>query len=75
MIIGAIVKFSRHIEPDREVIKLFMLNSIQFEIYPAHNVKMPTIVGILTFMSWITIISECLAGTIIICLYFKFYTV
>ena len=28
-----------------------MLNSVEHEIYPAHNVKMPTIVGILTFIS------------------------
>ena len=28
-----------------------MLNSAEHEIFPAHNVKMPTIVGILTFMS------------------------
>ena len=29
----------------------FILNSAEHEIYPAHNVKMPTIVGILTFIS------------------------
>ena len=29
----------------------FMLSSAETKIYPAHNVKMPTIVGILTFMS------------------------
>ena len=35
-----------------EVIELFfMLNSAEHEIYPAHNVKMPTNVGILTFIS------------------------
>ena len=28
-----------------------MLNSAEHEIYPAHNVKMPIIVGILTFIS------------------------
>ena len=28
-----------------------MLNSTEHEIFPAHNVKMPTNVGILTFMS------------------------
>ena len=28
-----------------------MLNSTEHEIFPAHKVKMPTIVGILTFMS------------------------
>ena len=38
---------------DPEVIKLFsMLNSTEHETFPAHiNVKMPTIVGILTVMS------------------------
>ena len=30
-----------------------MLNSAEHEIVPAHNVKMPTTVGILTFMNWI----------------------
>ena len=29
----------------------FTLNSTEHEIFPANNVKMPTIVGILTFMS------------------------
>ena len=33
-----------------EAIKLFMLNSTEHEIYPAHNVKTPTIVGVLTFI-------------------------
>ena len=32
-------------------IKLFMLNSTKHEIYPALNIRMPTIVGILTFIS------------------------
>ena len=36
----------------------FMLNSAEHEIYPAHNVKMPTIVGILTFISMINKTSE-----------------
>ena len=35
-----------------------MLNSSGHEIYPAHNVKMPTIVGILTFISMNTTTSE-----------------
>ena len=42
--------------PGPEVIKLFMLNSAETKIYPAMqliNVKMPTIVGILTFISMI----------------------
>ena len=35
-----------------EVIKLFfMVNSVEHEIFMLINVKMPTIVGILTFMS------------------------
>ena len=37
--------------PDLEVIKLFMLNSIEQEINPAHNAKMPITVSILTFIS------------------------
>ena len=32
---------------------VFMLNSTEHDIYPAHNVKMPTPVGILTLSSWI----------------------
>ena len=41
--------------PGLEIIKLVsMLNSAEHEIYPANiNVKMPTIVGILTFISMI----------------------
>ena len=34
-----------------EVIRSFMLNSAKHEIFPAKNVKMPTIVGILTFIT------------------------
>ena len=30
----------------------FMLNSVEHEFFLLINVKMPTIVGILTFMSW-----------------------
>ena len=37
-------------KPVPEVAKLFMLDSTEHEIYHAHNVKMPTIVGILTFI-------------------------
>ena len=29
----------------------FMLNSIEYEFFPAHKCKLPTIVGIFTFMS------------------------
>ena len=35
-----------------------MLNSAEHEIYPAHKVRMPTIVGILTFISMINTTSE-----------------
>ena len=35
-----------------------MLKSTEHEIYPAYNVKMPTIVGILTFISRINTTSE-----------------
>ena len=31
--------------------KFFLLNSAEHENFPAHNVKMLTVVGILTFMS------------------------
>ena len=42
----------RGASPDLEIIKKsFMLNSGQHEIFLLINVKMPTIVGILTFMS------------------------
>ena len=39
---------------DVEIVKIsgkFMFKTQKLVIYPAHNVKMPTIVGILTFMS------------------------
>ena len=36
----------------------FMLNSTEHGIYHAHNVKMPTIVGILTFISTINTTPE-----------------
>ena len=35
-----------------------MLNSAEHRIYPAHNVKIPTMVGILTFSSNINTTSE-----------------
>ena len=38
--------------PGHEVIKLFfMLNSAEHELFMLINVEMPTVVGILTFMS------------------------
>ena len=51
-----------------------MLNSAEHEIYPAQNVKMPTIVGILTFISMINTTSKILkARNFFICWYFSFY--
>ena len=53
-----------------------MLNLAEHEIYPAQliNVKMPTIVGILTFMSRINTTYERLkAKNFFICQYFSFY--
>ena len=38
-------------EPGPEVLPLFMLNAAEHEIFLLINVKMPTIVGILSFMS------------------------
>ena len=32
------------------MINSFMLNSGEYEFFPTHNVKMPTVVSILTFM-------------------------
>ena len=49
-----------------------MLNSAEHEIYPAH-VKMPTIVGILTFISMINTTSERLkAKNFFICRYLSY---
>ena len=60
--------------PVPEVIKKFMLNSAEDEIYPVINVKMPTIVGILTFISMINTTFERLAArSFFICQYFSFY--
>ena len=50
-----------------------MLNSAEHKIYPAH-VKMPTIVGILTFISMISTQSERLkAKNFFISQHFNFY--
>ena len=52
----------------------FMLSSAEHELYPAQNVKIPTIVGILTFISMINTTSERLkARTFLICRYFSLY--
>ena len=51
-----------------------MLNSAEHEIYPAQNVKIQTIVCILTFISMINTTSERLkAINFFICRYFSFY--
>ena len=50
------------------------LNSSEHKIYPAHNCFMPTIVGILTFISMINTTSERLkARNFFICLYVSVY--
>ena len=52
-----------------------MLNSAEHETYPAHtlNVKMPTIVGILTFISMINTASERLKSGNFFIRYSSFY--
>ena len=51
-----------------------ILNSIEHEIFHAHNVKMPTIIGILTFMSMINTTSEGLTAiNFLIFRYFSLY--
>ena len=39
------------LRPGPKVMKLFSCSTVEHEIFPAHNVKMPTSVGILTFMN------------------------
>ena len=64
--------FSKEVWP-RGYKTFFMLNSAEHEIYPAHNVKMPTSVDILTLISMINTISERLkAKNSFICWYFSF---
>ena len=50
----------QNVKPGLDVITFFRLNSSGYEIYPAHKCKMPTIVGILTFISRINTPSESL---------------
>ena len=51
-----------------------MLNSAEHEIYPAYKYKMPTFVGILTFVSMINTASERLKTiNLFISQYFGFY--
>ena len=45
-----------------------MLNKTEHEIYPAHNVKMPTTFGILTFIRMINITSESFKAINIVCI-------
>ena len=61
--------------PGSKVIKLVsMLNSAEHEIFLLINVKMPTIVGILTFISMINKTSERLrARHLFIYRYFSYY--
>ena len=51
---------------------LFMLNSTEHGIYPAHNVKMPTVVGISTFISLIYTTSDSFKARC--CLIFHHFT-
>ena len=52
----------------------FILNSAEHEIILLRNVKMPTIVGILTFLSMInTTFARHKAINFFICRYFSFY--
>ena len=54
-------KYNEVKQPGLEVIKLFLiLNSTEHKIYHPHNIKMPTIVGILTFISMINTTSKSL---------------
>ena len=61
--------------PGPEVIKLFPCSTqLCMKFILLINVKMPTIVGILTFISMINTTSERLkAKKFFICLYFTFY--
>ena len=66
---------SQHNEPRLEVIKLFSYSTqLSTKFILLINVKIPTIVGILTFISMINTISERLkARHFFICRYFSFY--
>ena len=61
--------------PGSELIKLFSCSTqLSTKFILLINVKMPTIVGILTFISMINATSERLkARKFFICLYFSFY--
>ena len=63
--------YSKDLRP--RVYKSFsMLNSAEHEFYPAYNVKMPTIVGILTFISRINTASESFKARKVLFLAFWF---
>ena len=64
-----------NVGPGPEVIKLFSyLTQLSMKFILLINVKMPTIVGILTFISMINTTSERLkARNFFICRYFSFY--
>ena len=64
-----------HIIPGPEVIKLFSYSTqLNTKFILLINVKMPTIVGILTFISMIKTTSERLKAIyFFICWYFSFY--
>ena len=58
----------------RDYKTFFMLSSAEHEFILLINVKMPTIVGILTFISMINTTSERLkARNFFVCRYFSFY--
>ena len=65
----------QHEEPGPEVIKLFLCSTqLSIKFIMLINVKMPTIVGILTFISMINTTSERLkARNYFVCQYFSFY--
>ena len=63
-----------YMKTDPEVIKLFPCSTqMSKKIILLINVKMPTIVGILTFICMINTTSERLKARNFICLYFNFY--
>ena len=71
-----LITFANRLDPDQtRGYKAFsMLNSAEHKINPAHNVKMPTIVGILSFISKINTTSQRLSAVnLFICRYFSFY--
>ena len=64
----------RKVRTGREVIKLFSCSTqLSTKFILLINVKMPTIVGILTFISRINTTSESLKARIIVFQHFSFY--